>query len=146
MSSASPDMGAATTTGVRMRIGQLAERVGVNTKTVRYYEGIGLLPAPERRPSGYREYTEGDVERLRFIRTAQRLGLSLSEISEILGFRERGERPCDYVLGVLDRQVADLDRRMAEMARLRRELIALKQAADRLPPEPACYCPVIEHT
>jgi len=86
-----------------MRIGELAGLVGVNPKTVRYYEGIGLLPDPERRPSGYREYTDDDVDRLRFIRTAQRLGLSLSEISEILGFRERAERPCDYVLGVLDR-------------------------------------------
>ena len=129
-----------------MRIGELAERVGVNPRTVRYYEGIGLLPDPERLPSGYRDYTEDDVERLGFIRTAQRLGLSLSEISEILGFREQGERPCDYVLTVLDRQVADLDRRMAEMAELRRELIALKDEADQLPPDPGCYCAVIEHT
>lgn len=129
-----------------MRIGELAERVGVNPKTVRYYEGIGLLPEPARLPSGYREYSEDDVDRVSFIRAAQRLGLSLSEVSEILGFRERGERPCDYVLGVLDRQVADLDRRMAEMAELRRELIALKEQADRLPSDPACYCAVIEHT
>ena len=129
-----------------MRIGELAELVGVNPKTVRYYESIGLLPDPQRRPSGYREYTNDDVDRLGFIRTAQRLGLSLSEISEILAFREQAERPCDYVLGVLDRQVADLDRRMAEMAQLRRELIALKGEADRLPRDEACYCAVIEHS
>ena len=128
-----------------MRIGQLAEKVGVNPKTIRYYEGIGLLPDPERLPSGYREYTDDDVDRLAFIRTAQRLGLSLSEISEILGFRDRSERPCDYVLGVLDRQVADLDRRMAEMGQLRRELVALKADADRLAPGAGCYCAVIEH-
>lgn len=129
-----------------MRIGELAERVGVNPRTIRYYEGIGLLPDPERLPSGYREYTDDDVDRLGFIRTAQRLGLSLSEISEIMGFRERAERPCDYVLGVLDRQVADLDRRMVEMADLRRELTALKEQADQLPADPSCYCVVIEHT
>ena len=127
-----------------MRIGELAEKVGVNP-TIRYYEGIGLLPDPERLPSGYREYSADDVDRLGFIRTAQRLGLSLSEISEILGFRDRSERPCDYVLGVLDRQVADLDRRMAEMRELRRELVALKADADRLAPDPGCYCAVIEH-
>ena len=129
-----------------MRIGELAELVGVNPKTVRYYESIGLLPDPQRRPSGYREYTNDDVDRLGFIRTAQRLGLSLAEISEILAFRERAERPCDYVLGVLDRQVADLDRRMAEMAQLRQELITLKGEADRLPRDEACYCAVIEHS
>lgn len=129
-----------------MRIGELADCIGVNPKTVRYYEGIGLLPAPARQPSGYREYSDEDVDRLRFIRTAQRLGLSLAEISEILGFRERGERPCDYVLEVLDRQVADLDRRMAEMSELRRELTALKAEADRLPDKETCYCAVIEHS
>ncbi len=139
-------MGAATAEGARMRISELAERVGVNPRTIRYYEGIGLLPAPERLPSGYREYTDEDVARLRFVRTAQRLGMSLAEISEILRFRERGEPPCEYVLRVLDRQVADLDRRMAEMAQLRRDLIRLKDAADRLPRESACYCAVIEHT
>jgi len=129
-----------------MRIGEVADKVGVNPKTIRYYEGIGLLPDPERLASGYRDYTDDDVDRLGFIRTAQRLGLSLSEISEILAFREREELPCEYVLGVLDRQVCDLDRRMAEMAQLRKELIALKDKADRLPREPSCYCAVIEHT
>jgi DNA-binding transcriptional MerR regulator len=129
-----------------MRIGEVAERVGVNPKTIRYYEGVGLLPAPERLPSGYRDYTDDDVDRLGFIRTAQRLGLTLSEIAEILAFREREERPCEYVLGVLDRQVADLDRRMAEMTALRHELISLKDKADHLPPDDGCYCAVIEHS
>ena len=128
-----------------MRIGELAERVGVSPKAIRYYEDIHLLPAPPRLPSGYREYTDEDVERLRFVKSAQRIGLSLSEISEILGFRERAERPCDYVLEVLDRQVANLDRRMAEMAGLRDEIVALKHKAARLPRGAASYCAVIEH-
>ena len=128
-----------------MRIGELAQRVGVNPKTVRYYEGIGLLPDPARLPSGYREYTHDDVDRLTFVKGARRLGLSLTEIAEVLALRERGERPCDYVVGLLDRQVADLDHRMAEMARLRQDLITLKGKADRLPLEKACYCAVIEH-
>ncbi len=128
-----------------MRIGELAERVGVNPKTIRYYESIGLLPAPGRQPSGYRDYTADDVERLGFVRAAQRLNLSLSEIAEILRFRERDERPCEYVLDVLDRQVADLDRRLAEMAELRRVLIALRLKADDLPRDRGCYCAVIEH-
>ncbi len=128
-----------------MRIGELADLVCVNPKATRYYEGVGLLPDPQRAPSGYRDDTNDDGERLRFVNTARRLNLSLSEKAEILGFRERTERPCEYVLGVLDRQVADLDRRMAEMAQLREQLISLKAGADDLPQEEGCSCAVIEH-
>ncbi|GAC1529481.1 MAG: Cd(II)/Pb(II)-responsive transcriptional regulator [Acidimicrobiales bacterium] len=128
-----------------MRIGELADDVGVNTKTVRYYEHIGLLPDPERTASGYREYTDVDRERLVFVKTAQRLGLSLAEIAEILAFRDRGERPCGYVIGVLDRQVADLDRRIAELNALRTELIELHLRAKELSELDGCYCTVIEH-
>lgn len=128
-----------------MRIGELADQVGVNPKTVRYYEQIGLLPDPERTASGYREYDEGDIERLVFVKTAQRLGLSLAEVAEILAFRDRGERPCGYVIGVLDRQVDDLDRRIAELEALRGQLIDLKARADQLSKEDGCYCTVIEH-
>lgn len=128
-----------------MRIGELAERVGVNPKTIRFYEAEGLLPEPARRPSGYREYDETDVGRLVFIKTAQRLGLSLAEVGEILAFKERGERPCDYVIGVLDRQVADLDWRLAEMVALRADLVALQTRAEHLPPDGACYCSIIQH-
>ncbi len=95
-----------------MRIGELADLLGVTTKSIRFYEAIGLMPDPARMPSGYREYTAGDAERLTFIKTAQRLSLSLEEIREIVAFRDRGQQPCDYVAGVLRRQVADLDRRI----------------------------------
>ena len=128
-----------------MKIGELAARVGVNPKTIRFYEDKGLLPAPARRPSGYRDYGEDDVARLSFIRTAQRLGFNLSEIAEILAFKERGERPCSYVLSVLDAQVADVDRRLGELVALRAELMSLKARADRLPAEDGCYCRIVEH-
>lgn len=128
-----------------MRIGELAERVGVNPKTIRFYEDQGLLPPPARRPTGYRDYDTGDETRLKFVRTAQRLGFALSEISEILALKERGERPCDYVLGVLDHQVADIDRRLGELVALRAELLDLKAKADQLDLDSACYCALIEH-
>lgn len=128
-----------------MKIGELAGRVGVNPKTIRFYEDKGLLPAPARRSSGYRDYGEEDVTRLSFIRTAQRLGFNLSEIAEILAFKERGERPCGYVLQVLDAQVADIDRRLGELVALRAELMELKAKADRLPAEEGCYCRIVEH-
>ena len=131
-----------------MRIGELAEQHGVTTKTVRFYEASGLLPAPARTPSGYRSYDDEDARRLAFIKTAQRLGLSLDEIKEILAFRDRGERPCRHVAGVLERQVQDLDRRIGEMRSLRDELQELQSraAAQEAGGGPdGDYCGVIEH-
>lgn len=129
-----------------MRIGELAERLAVTTKTIRFYESIRLLPDPARTPSGYRSYDEPDAERLTFIKTAQRLGLSLDEIKEIIAFRDRGERPCGYVAEVLDRQVADLDRRIQEMRALRVELKRLQARARIAGDSDGDYCGVIEHT
>src|SRR4051794_1818824 len=104
---------------VAMRIGQLADRLGVTTKSIRFYESIGLFPDPARTPSGYRNYGDADVDRLTFVKTAQRLGLSLDEIGEIIAFRDRGQQPCRYVAQLLRRQVVELDGRIREMRRLR---------------------------
>lgn len=129
-----------------MRIGVLAERLGINPRTIRYYESIGLLPTPARRPSGYREYDEDDAERLTFVRTAQRFGLHLDQIREILAFRERGERPCAFVLGAVRRELADLDQRIAELQRTRAELGNLLERAEAMPPgADGRYCELIEH-
>ncbi len=127
-----------------MRIGELADRVGVTAKTIRFYESIGLVPDPPRTPSGYRDYEEADVDRITFIRTAQRLGLSLDQIGEIIGLRDRGEQPCGYVAEVLRRQVSELDARIGEMRKLRDELRTLEAAASASP-SPGNYCGVIEH-
>ncbi|CAM3556147.1 heavy metal-responsive transcriptional regulator [Nocardiopsis gilva] len=135
-----------------MRIGELASRLRVNRKTIRYYEGIGLLPPAERTSAGYRVYTEADVERVAFIKSAQRLGVRLDEVREILAFRDRGELPCDYVRATVRRQVADIDQRIADLQRLRDDLVALDALADRLPEEGRVGagaqdpgCPLIEH-
>jgi len=128
-----------------MLIGELADRVGVNPKTIRYYESIGLLPKPPRTDAGYRDYGPDDVERLAFVRRATELDLQLDEVAEILAFRDRGERPCDYVLDVAREHIDELDQRIAEMRRARRELRALlEHASDPLDGE-ACYCHLIEH-
>jgi DNA-binding transcriptional MerR regulator len=128
-----------------VRIGELAERLGVTTKAIRFYERIGLLPDPPRTPSGYRSYEEVDAERLVFIKTAQRLGLSLDEIKEIIAFRDRGEQPCGYVADVLQRQVTDLDGRIREMRALRDELRRLQARAAQGMAEESKFCGVIEH-
>lgn len=127
-----------------MKIGELARLGDVNPKTIRYYESIGLLPAPARTHSGYRDYDDSYLDRLTFIRTAQRLGLTLDEVKEILSFRERGEAPCAYVRGVLETQLNSIDRRIRELEELRGQLTELVTQADRLP-EVGGTCRLIEH-
>ena len=90
-----------------MRIGELAERSGVSTKTIRYYEDIGLVPPPPRSASGYRDYEPSTLERL--IRSAQAVGLCLGEIRGIVGLRDQGETPCGHVLDLLRTRSAELD-------------------------------------
>ena len=128
-----------------MRIGELADRLGVNTKTIRYYESIGLVPEPERTASGYRVYHDDDVERLEFIKSAQRLGLALDEVREILALRERGEAPCNYVRGLISQEVVEIDQRLEELRDLRQELVALERRAQDSPGAEGAICGLIEH-
>ncbi len=128
-----------------MRIGELAEQVGVSTKTIRYYESIGLLPQPDRSCGGYRLYGEDDLDRVAFIRRAQQLDLSLHEIGEILALRERGEQPCGYVMETAQTRLEELDRRIAQMRRAREELHALLQRAAAPTDDESGYCGLIEH-
>lgn len=127
-----------------MRISELADHVGINPKTIRYYESIGLLPDPTRTAAGYRTYGQDDIERLAFILRARQLDLSLDEIGEILALRDRGQRPCSYVLDVAHTRLRELDQRIAEMQLARNELHALLQRTDDLPSND-CYCQLIQH-
>ncbi len=131
---------------MQMQIGELADRVGVNTKTIRYYESVKLLPPPDRTPAGYRLYGPHDETRLTFIKTAQHLGLSLDEIREILALREAGTAPCEHVRGVLRQQVRDISRRIADLRRLRQELQTLDAAIEDIPQDAAAVCRIIEHS
>jgi DNA-binding transcriptional MerR regulator len=128
----------------RLRIGEVAAQVGVNPKTIRYYEQIRLLPEPDREPSGYRVYAVEDVERLAFVRRAQQFGLSLDEIREVLAYRQEGQRPCKFVLTAVRRHAAEVDRRIAELQQLRSELDDLIDRADDAAPGPGRYCHLLE--
>lgn len=128
-----------------MRIGQLADQLGLNPKTIRYYESIGLLADPGRTPAGYRIYGDDDLERLTFIKTAQRLSITLDEIREILALRDHSQRPCDYVRDLLHRQVDEIDERIAELRALRRQLVHLDEIADDLPDTGPSCCKLIDH-
>jgi MerR family transcriptional regulator, copper efflux regulator len=107
-----------------MRIGELARRAGVTTRTVRYYEGLGLLES-ERRASGHREYGEDAVRRLEKIDFLKRMGLTLDEIAEVipLYFGERTvTRGRKKMLALLERRLAETEARIDGLEELRDEL------------------------
>jgi MerR family copper efflux transcriptional regulator len=130
-----------------MRIGELATQTGVPAKTIRYWEQLGLLPAPARTLAGYRDYQPEAATRLGFIRAAQSIGLSLGEIREILAVRDRGQTPCAHVARLIDRHAAELAERIAALERMRQDLERLARTARTVPPEQlgqAAYCHLIE--
>lgn len=105
-----------------MRISELAEATGCHLETVRYYERIGLLPAPERSASGYRRYREGDAERLRFVVRSRALGFSLEEIRSLLELAANGERSCAEVDVLAREHLRAVEAKQRELAALAREL------------------------
>lgn len=110
-----------------LTIGTLAQRVGVNRATVRYYERRGLL-RPARSAAGYRLYGERVVEEIRFIKRAQTLGLSLAEIQELLELARAGLKPCSRVIALTEQQLASVDARIRQLIQFRRRLAsAVKQ-------------------
>src|SRR5207302_2112687 len=92
-----------------LTVGQLAARAGVRADTIRYYERAGLLPAPPRTGGDHRRYDAAAVDRLLFIRGAQRLGLRLAEIRELLAVRDTGTCPCEPAETLLREHVTGID-------------------------------------
>ncbi len=129
----------------QLQIGKLAAEFGLNPKTIRYYEEIGLLPPPQRSPSGYRLYDDVARERLRFIGKAKAIGLMLEEIREILELQRDGERPCEHVLTLLDQKLAAVDEQLRVLADFRQELLALREEAVETMLADAGICGIIEH-
>ncbi len=131
----------------KMKIGELAQRTGFSTKTIRYYELIGLLAAPERSDSGYRLYGPEAVERLEFVDQAKRLGFSLDDIRDVLFLHEQHEAPCVHVLALLEQKLKQVDGVLKDLRSFRRGLAGLHhEATQRLEqmPEGARVCSIIE--
>ena len=126
-----------------MKIGELAQRAGVNVQTVRYYERRGLLPEPDRRPSGYREYDADTLARLHFIKRAQELGFTLAEIRELLALRLDPHTPAAAVKARAEAKIADIDRKLHDLERIKRALVHLAGHC-RGGSTPACDCPSLD--
>jgi DNA-binding transcriptional MerR regulator len=127
-----------------LRIGQLASMLGLNAKTIRYYESVRVLPTPQRTPAGYRVYGTADISRLKFILKAKRIGLTLEEIREILTLQKEGQQPCAHVLELADRKVAAIDEKLRALQELRHELTSLRLDAGKLLQQEGTVCNLIE--
>ncbi len=128
------------------RIGELAQAAHVTADTLRYYERLGLLPKAARTASGYRMYAPDVLERLRFIKEAQALGLSLRQIRELVTFdADRGIRRCRRVHALLTAKLAELDARLDQLVRLRDKLRRYHQQCEQtLGTHQNGECPVVE--
>ena len=131
-----------------MRISQLAGRTGIPAKTIRYYEATGLLPQPQRETSGYRRYSEEDVDRLTFLSKAKTLGLSLAEIGDILRASSGDTVNCEHVLQLLATKRDQIDGWIREAQIVRDSLDrTIAYSSGRLQAEHSTgefHCPVIE--
>jgi MerR family transcriptional regulator, copper efflux regulator len=108
------------------QIGEVSIRSGLPVKTIRYYTDIGLLnPQVKRSPSGYRLYESDVLNRLTFIRRTQALGLSLSEIRDILEIHDQGKLPCGQVKQYLESKLAEIEAQIRQLSLLRSEVEGL---------------------
>lgn len=117
-----------------MRIGELAEAGGTTTKTLRFYEEVGILPPPERTASGYRDYGPEILARLDFVRRSRTAGLTLAQIREVLVIRDAGVAPCQHVHDLLEARLGDLDRQIADLQALRYTVDRLRDGAADIDP------------
>jgi DNA-binding transcriptional MerR regulator len=118
-----------------VRVGEVAERAGVNVETLRYYERRGLLPEPERLPSGHRRYDEETVRFLRAIKEAQSVGFTLTEIGEYLGAARRSGSPSETLRVRMAAKIDEIDSRIAGLRRMREELARVV----------GCACDSLDH-
>lgn len=122
-------------------IGQLAKAAGVNLETVRYYERIGLMPAPARTGGGHRAYDAQHIRLLAFIRRARELGFGIDDVRALLALCAPGHRSCADVRMIAGAHLAKVRAKLADLAKL--ETI-LAETIARCSGEPSPPCPVLD--
>lgn len=108
-----------------VKIGQVAQQSGVTVDTVRFYERRGVLPAAQRRPSGYRVFSESTVERIRMAKALQDMGFTLDEVIDALHAHDTGEATCDSERWRLEAVVDRIDTKLADLQRARRHTLRI---------------------
>lgn len=124
-----------------MNIGAASSASGVSPRMIRHYEKIGLIPAPSRRDSGYRDYANADVQRLRFIANARDLGFPIEDIRELLGLWTNSHRASAEVKALAMARAEDLGRKAEALQALRQTLL---QLAEHCHGDDRPDCPIIE--
>jgi MerR family copper efflux transcriptional regulator len=126
---------------IDMNIGEVAKASGVSAKMIRHYEGAGLIQAAMRTESNYRVYARKDVEVLRFVKQARRLGFSMKQISALLGLWENRSRPSSEVKRLAQEHIAELDLRIRDLTEMRD---TLEHAAQHCRGDSRPECAILE--
>lgn len=123
-----------------MNIGQAARAAGLTAKMIRDYEALALIPQASRTEAGYRQYTQGDVEMLRFIRQARSMNFSIKQVEQLLALWSDTRRESRDVKAIVQAHMTELDRKMAELASMK---ASLEQMASRCPGDATAQCPIL---
>lgn len=128
-----------------MRIGTLAEQVGLATSAIRYYEEIGLLPEARRGDNGQRDYGLDDVDRLHFIRRCRDFGFPIEAVRALVTLRSDTRRPCSHARDLAAGHLTEVRHKLAELRQLESSLLSFVATCDE-----ACTggsgadCPVLK--
>ncbi len=111
-----------------MKIGEISKTTGIPVETIRYYEKIGLVPAPERLASGYRQYRQSHLDRLLFIKRCRNLDMAQDEIRELIRLADQPDADCSEVDALLARHLCHVRERLQELESLENTLEQLQHA------------------
>ncbi|WP_238134241.1 Hg(II)-responsive transcriptional regulator [Calderihabitans maritimus] len=125
-----------------LTISQVAKQVGVNVETVRYYERLGLISKPPRTESGYRLFPHEVIGRIKFIKRAQELGFTLSEINKLLGLADSENFDCHEVRQFASQKLREIESKIRDLEKIK---IVLQDLSSRCPGQGSIsQCPIIE--
>ena len=124
-----------------MNIGQASELSGIPSKTIRYYESIGLIPAPARTDSGYRDYSQPEIETMRFIQRARHLGFKIKDVCELVDLWQDQHRASAQVKSLTQRHISDIENKIMELESMRHTLVML---SDKCHGDDRPDCPILE--
>lgn len=126
-----------------MTIGKLAKRAKIKIETIRYYEQRGLMPPPNRRNSGYREYSQSDIDRLRFIKSTKDLGFSLKEVIELLSLKTGQDTTCGDIKTFVQNKVDEIEKKISSLKKIKNALEILNDQCKKRN-APVSDCPILE--